>query len=108
MSLKFYINLFAQVVLCFGLTLFCFLILLDGIADYRTWRPIIFVLQFVLLPIWLIITHRQAFLSKLNWRKSVGTVLAILSSDLIILLMGAFSFVIWLDLSDGKTEILLP
>lgn len=108
MGNRFYIQIFGQVVICFALSLFCFLILLDGIVDYRTWRPIIFILQFLLLPIWLFLTHRKAFRVKENWSNSFVVIISILISDLLILLMGIFSFLIWLDLADGKTDTLLP
>lgn len=108
MNFKLYIQLISQAIICFGLTLFCFLVLLDGIADYKVWRPIIFIFQFVLLPIWLVYTHRRVFKLDLNWKKSIGIAMVVLVSDILILLTGTFSFIIWLDLADGKTEILLP
>jgi hypothetical protein len=108
MSYKLYIQLISQVIICFGLTLFCFLILLDGIADYKIWRPIIFTLQFILLPIWLVYTHIKVFKTDLNWKKSIGVAMFVLISDILVLLTGTFSLLVWLDLADGKTQILLP
>jgi len=81
---------------------------LDGIADYKILRPILFVLQFALLPTWIVFTHYQFFKLKNEWKRPFGMIIFVMLSDLIILLAGIFSFLVWMDLADGKTSFLLP